>query len=197
LPLETKQELLESISEEADRLGRLVGNLLDMTRFESGGVELRRDLYPLEEIVGTALQRTEAQLAGRAVHTELAEDLPLVFVDDVLLGQVLWNLLENAAKYTPPGTPLELAGFEQDGAVTIEVRDRGPGVPPGEEERIFEKFYRAKPGHGSGNARGVGLGLPICRAIVEAHRGTIQALSRPAGGAIFRIRLPLEANTSK
>jgi two-component system sensor histidine kinase KdpD len=197
LPLETKQELLESISEEADRLGRLVGNLLDMTRFESGGVELRRDLYPLEEIVGTALQRTEPQLAGRTVHTELAEDLPMVFVDDVLLGQVLWNLLENAAKYTPPGTPLELAGFQQDAAVTIEVRDRGPGVPPGEEERIFEKFYRARPGHASGNARGVGLGLPICRAIIEAHHGTIQALPRPAGGAIFRIRLPLEANTSK
>jgi two-component system sensor histidine kinase KdpD len=188
LPLETRQELLESISEEADRLGRLVGNLLDMTRFESGGVELRRDLYPLEEIVGTALQRMEPHLQGRPVYTELAENLPMVFVDDVLLGQVLWNLLENAAKYTPPGTPLELAGFEHEGAVTIEVRDRGPGVPPGEEERIFEKFYRGKPG----NARGVGLGLPICRAIVEAHRGTIQALPRPAGGAIFRIRLPLE-----
>jgi two-component system sensor histidine kinase KdpD len=197
LPLETKQELLESISEEADRLGRLVGNLLDMTRFESGGVDLRRDLYPLEEIVGTVLQRMEAQLAGRAVYTQLAENLPLVFVDDVLLGQVLWNLLENAAKYTPPGSPLELAAFEQkggeDGAVTIEVRDRGPGVSPGEEERIFEKFYRGNSGH----ARGVGLGLPICRAIVEAHRGTIQALRRPGGGAIFRIYLPLEAKTSK
>ena len=144
LPLETKQELLESISEEADRLSRLVGNLLDMTRFESGGVELRRDLYPLEEIVGTVLQRMEPQLEGRAVSTDLAENLPMVFVDDVLLGQVLWNLLENAAKYTPPGSPLEFAAFEQEGAVIIEVRDRGPGVPPGEEERIFEKFYRGQ-----------------------------------------------------
>jgi two-component system, OmpR family, sensor histidine kinase KdpD len=195
LPLETKQELLESISDEAERLGRLVGNLLDMTRFESGGVELRRDLYPLEEIVGTVLQRMEPQLEGRAISTDLAENLSLenkpvmVFVDDVLLGQVLWNLLENAVKYTPPGSPLELAASEEEGAVIIEVRDRGPGIPPGEEERIFEKFYRGK----SENVRGAGLGLPICRAIVQAHRGTIQALARPGGGTIFRISLPIQS----
>jgi two-component system sensor histidine kinase KdpD len=188
LPLETKQELLESISDEAERLSRLVGNLLDMTRLESGGVELRRDLYPLEEIVGTVLQRMEPQLEGRAVTTELAENLPMVFVDDVLLGQVLWNLLENAAKYTPPGAPLELAAFESGGAILIEVRDRGPGIAPGEEERIFEKFYRGK----SDNVRGAGLGLPICRAIVQAHRGTIQALARDGGGTTFRISLPTQ-----
>jgi len=193
LPLETKQELLESISDEAERLGRLVGNLLDMTRFESGGVELRRDLYPLEEIVGTVLQRMEPQLEGRAVSTDLAENLPMVFVDDVLLGQVLWNLLENAAKYTPPGSPLELAAFKQDDAVIIEVRDRGPGVPPGEEERIFEKFYRGQSGKASGKVRGAGLGLPICRAIVQAHHGTIQALAREGDGAIFRVSLPVES----
>ncbi|MBZ5676530.1 MAG: DUF4118 domain-containing protein [Acidobacteriia bacterium] len=195
LPLETKQELLESISDEAERLGRLVGNLLDMTKFESGGVELRRDLYPLEEIVGTVLQRMEPQLEGRAVSTDLAENLPpedlpiMVFVDDVLLGQVLWNLLENATKYTPPGTPLELAAFKEEGAVIIEVRDRGPGIPPGEEELIFEKFYRGK----SKNIRGAGLGLPICRAIIQAHRGTIQALPREGGGTTFRISLPIQS----
>ena len=189
LPLETKQELLESISDEADRLSRLVGNLLDMTRLESGGVELRRDLYPLEEIVGTVLQRMEPQLEGRTVTTDLANNLPMVFVDDVLLGQVLWNLLENAAKYTPPGTPLELAAFESGGAILIEVRDRGPGIAPGEEERIFEKFYRGK----SDNVRGAGLGLPICRAIVQAHRGTIQALARDGGGTTFRISLPTQS----
>ena len=189
LPLETQQELLESISDEAERMGRLVSNLLDMTRFESGGVELRRDDYPLEEIVGTVLQRMERQLDGRQILTELSENLPMVFVDDVLFGQVLWNLLENAAKYTEPGTPLDLAAFEEDGAVIIEVRDRGPGIPPGEEERIFEKFYRGK----SNSARGAGLGLPICRAIVQAHRGTIQALPRNGGGAIFQIRLPIQS----
>ena len=192
LPLETKQELLESISDEAERLGRLVGNLLDMTRFESGAVELRRDLYPLEEIVGTVLHRMEPQIEGRPVLTELAENLPMVFVDDVLIGQVLWNLIENASKYTPAGTPLELAAYENDAAVVIEVRDRGPGVPPGDEERIFEKFYRGK----SENARGAGLGLAICRAIVEAHRGTIQALPRAGGGTTFRISLPLESRVT-
>ena len=189
LPLETQQELLESISDEADRMGRLVSNLLDMTRFESGGVELRRDFYPLEEIVGTVLQRMERQLEGRTIFTELSENLPMVFVDDVLFGQVLWNLLENAAKYTPPGTPVDLAAFEEEGAVIIEVRDRGPGIPPGEEERIFEKFYRGN----ASRVSGAGLGLPICRAIVQAHRGTIQALSRSGGGAIFQIRLPVQS----
>jgi len=198
LPAETKQELLESISDEAVRLSRLVGNLLDMTRFESGGVELRRDLYPLEEIVGTVLQRMEPQLEGRVVSTDLAGNLPpealpiMVFVDDVLLGQVLWNLIENAAKYTPPGSPLDLVAFEDNAAVIIELRDRGPGVPPGDEERIFEKFYRGK----SEKVRGAGLGLPICRAIVEAHRGTIRALAREGGGTIFRISLPSESKTA-
>jgi two-component system sensor histidine kinase KdpD len=195
MPPETRQELLDSISDESDRLSRLVGNLLDMTRFESGGVELRRELCPLEEIVGTALQRTEPQLEGREVSTDLAENLPMVFVDEVLLGQVLWNLLENAAKYTPPGSPLEIAAFEEDRAVIIEVRDRGPGVPPGEEERIFEKFYRGHSEKMSGKVRGAGLGLPICRAIVQAHRGTIQALPRPSGGTIFRISLPSESKS--
>jgi two-component system sensor histidine kinase KdpD len=120
----------------------------------------------------------------------------MVFVDDVLLGQVLWNLLENAAKYTPPGSPLELAAFENEGAVIIEVRDRGPGIPPGEEERIFEKFYRASSVNVSENVRGAGLGLPICRAIVQAHRGAIQALARPGGGTVFRICLPSESKTA-
>jgi two-component system sensor histidine kinase KdpD len=131
----------------------------------------------------------ERQLEGRQILTELSENLPMVFVDDVLFGQVLWNLLENAAKYTAPGTPLELAAVEEEGAVIIEVRDRGPGIPAGEEERIFEKFYRGK----SETARGAGLGLPICRAIVQAHRGTIQALPRKGGGAIFQIRLPIQS----
>ena len=111
----------------------------------------------------------------------------MVSVDDVLLGQVLWNLLENILKYTPPGTPIEIAAFDEQSSVVIEIRDRGPGIPAGDEERIFEKFYRGKSGH----VQGAGLGLPICRAIVQAHRGTIQALAREGGGTIFRIRLPL------
>ena len=187
LELAVREELLESISEEALRLSRLVGNLLDMTRLESG-MELRRDLYPLEEIVGAALQRMEPQLAGREVTATVPEDLPLVNVDDVLLGQVLVNLLENAAKYSPPGSAIEIAATATPAAVQLEVRDHGRGFAEGEEKRLFEKFYRGK----SEGVRGAGLGLAICRAIVMAHRGTIEALHRDGGGAIFRIRLPLD-----
>jgi two-component system sensor histidine kinase KdpD len=123
------------------------------------------------------------------MSVSLPEDLPLVNVDDVLLGQVLVNLIENAAKYTPPGSAIEIAAEATPGAVQLEVRDRGPGFAQGEEKRLFEKFYRGK----SEGVRGAGLGLAICRAIVTAHRGTIEALHRPGGGAIFRIRLPLDA----
>ncbi|MEO8052385.1 MAG: ATP-binding protein, partial [Acidobacteriota bacterium] len=182
-----RDELLESISEEALRLSRLVGNLLDMTRLESG-VELRRDLYPLEEIVGAALERLEPQLAGREVTAVVPEDLPLVYADDVLLGQVLVNLIENAAKYSPPGGAIEIVATVVPAAVQLEVRDRGAGFAMGDEKRLFEKFYRGN----SKGVRGAGLGLAICRAIVVAHRGTIEALHREGGGAIFRIRLPLD-----
>jgi two-component system sensor histidine kinase KdpD len=183
---ETRQELIESIADEAERLSRLVSNLLDMTRLESG-VELRRDLYPLEEIVGAALQRMERQLERREVTTHLPDNLPLVSGDDVLLGQLLVNLLENAIKYTPEGTPIEVAVESGEDAITLEIRDRGPGFAPKEEQRIFEKFHRGR----STRARGAGLGLAICRAIVEAHRGSIDAFNRAGGGAVFRIRLPL------
>jgi two-component system, OmpR family, sensor histidine kinase KdpD len=183
---ETRQELIESIADEAERLSRVVSNLLDMTRLESG-VELRRDLYPLEEIVGAALQRMEHQLEGREVTTHLPDNLPLVSGDDVLLGQLLVNLLENATKYTPEGTPIELTAESGGEAITLEIRDRGPGFAPDEEQRIFEKFHRGR----STRARGAGLGLAICRAIAEAHRGSIEAFNRAGGGAVFRIRLPL------
>jgi two-component system sensor histidine kinase KdpD len=183
---ETRQELVESIADEAERLSRLVSNLLDMTRLESG-VELRRDLYPLEEIVGAALQRMECQLGPREVTTHLPDNLPLVSGDDVLLGQLLVNLLENATKYTPLGTPIEIAAESNEDSITLEVRDHGPGFAQNEEQRIFEKFHRGP----STGARGAGLGLAICRAIVEAHRGSIEAFNRAGGGAVFRIRLPL------
>ena len=189
---EVRQELLDSISEEAERMSKLIGNLLDMTRLESG-IELRRDLCPLEEIVGAALQRMEPQLERREVITHLPESLPLVYVDDVLLGQLVVNLIENAVKYTPSGSALEIAAEASPDAVELEIRDRGPGFAPADGERIFEKFYRGK----SEGIRGAGLGLAICKAIVMAHRGTIEAFNRPGGGAIFRIRLPLEKAGAK
>jgi two-component system sensor histidine kinase KdpD len=191
VPLEVRYELLESISDEAERLSRLVGNLLDMTRFESGAVVLRRDLCPLEEIVGPALQRLESKLAGRQVTTELPADLEPVYGDDVLLGQVVLNLLENTLKYSPPGTPIDLVASPSDGAVILEIRDRGPGLAPGEEQRIFEKFYRGS----TKGVRGAGLGLAICRAIMQAHHGEITAFNREGGGAVFRLRLPLKGSS--
>jgi two-component system sensor histidine kinase KdpD len=183
---EVRAELLESIAEEAERLGRLVSNLLDMTRLESG-IELRRDFCPLEEIVGAALQRTERQLGTRPIVTTLPVDLPPVYVDDVLLGQVVVNLLENAVKYTPPGTPLEISAHVTAEDVELDVCDRGPGFAPGQEQQIFEKFFRGE----SQGARGAGLGLAICKAIMTAHRGRIQAANREGGGACFRLQLPL------
>lgn len=182
----TRRELLESIEQEAQRLSRLVNNLLEMTRLESGAVVVKREWHPLEEIVGAALTRLESQLGSRPIAIELPADLPLVAVDDVLLEQLFLNLLENADKYTPEGSEIRIGAVLKDSDVVIEVSDRGPGFRTGDEGRVFEKFYR---GDAEG-VRGAGLGLAICRAIVVAHGGSIEAENRPEGGATFRIHLP-------
>jgi two-component system sensor histidine kinase KdpD len=183
-----RTELLDTIAEEAERLERLLANLLDMTRLESGGVELRREWVPVEEIVGAVLGRLEPRLAGRPVRTELPSELPLLAADPLLLEQLLLNLIENAVKYTPPASPIEITATVRDGELELTVADRGPGLPRGEESRVFEKFFRgAHPG-----VPGAGLGLAICRAIAEAHGGKLMAESRPGGGALFRLLLPLE-----
>lgn len=183
----TRRDLAEAISEEAERLERLVSNLLDMTRLDSGAVEPRREWVPLVEVVGGALTRLERRLAGRRVTTSLPEDLPLVSLDPVLVEQLFANLLENAAKYTPPGTDVEIRAAREGGTLVVDVADRGPGIPPGEEERIFERFHRGA----HAGVRGVGLGLPIARAIAQAHGGRLVAGNRPGGGAVFRLTLPL------
>jgi two-component system sensor histidine kinase KdpD len=182
-----RRELTATVVEEAERLERLVSNLLDMTRLESGVVEPRREWVPILEVVGSALTRLERALHGRPVTTELPEGLPLLSIDPVLVEQALVNVLENAAKHTPPGTPVSVAAVRQGATVTLEVADRGPGLPPGEEELVFERFHRAaRPG-----VRGAGLGLAIARAIARAHGGQLTAENRPGGGAAFRLTLPL------
>jgi K+-sensing histidine kinase KdpD len=185
-----RREMLDTICEEADRLERLVRNLLDMTRLESDALAVKRQWLPLEEIVGSALTRLEPQLEGRPIRTDLPADLPLVSVDAVLLEQLFINLLENAAKYTPAGSPVEIvARANGDGSVVaIEVADRGPGIEPGDEARLFEKFVRGRQQTGSS---GAGLGLAICRGVIGAHGGTIVAANRVGGGAAFRITLPI------
>jgi len=182
-----RQELLETIREESDRLSRLVHNLLQMTSLESGAVHAVKDWHPLEEVVGAALGRLSAELQGREVTTRVLKDLPLVPIDDVLIEQVLINLLDNAVKHTPDGSPIEVAAWADGDTVTVEVADRGPGLAAGEEQRVFEKFYRGHPA----TARGAGLGLAICQGFVKAHEGRIWAENRPGGGATFRFTIPL------
>jgi two-component system sensor histidine kinase KdpD len=186
LPAVERADLLEAICEEAERLERLVGNLLDMTRLESGALQVKREWVPLEEMVGSALGRLESRLGPRPIHVALPADLPLLSVDPVLIEQILVNLLENAAKYTSTDTPIEISARSLPGGIEVEVADRGPGLPGESLERIFEKFYRGS--HvGIG---GVGLGLPICRGVAEAHGGTLRARNRDGGGASFVLSLP-------
>jgi two-component system sensor histidine kinase KdpD len=186
VPAETRGELVESIVVEAERLERLVHNLLDMTRLESGDIVLHRDWIPLDEMIGSALTRLEARLGDRAVNVSVAADVPLLLVDPVLFEQVFVNLLENAEKYTPRGSRIDIRGRREGDLVVIEVSDQGPGVPAGSEARVFEKFFRG-PHQG---VSGAGLGLPICKGIVEAHGGAIRAENRPEGGATFHIVIP-------
>jgi two-component system, OmpR family, sensor histidine kinase KdpD len=187
-PLDPAAErgLKQAIYDEADRLGQLVTNLLDMTRLDSGSLRLSRDWQSLEELVGAALARLDRSRKGRSVEVSLPPDLPLVPVDDVLIEQLLVNLLDNAFKYTEPGSPVRVTASVGGGTVTVEVADEGPGLPPDAEDQVFEKFYRARSG-----PRGFGLGLPICRAIVTAHGGRIWAENRKPRGAVFRFTLPL------
>jgi two-component system sensor histidine kinase KdpD len=183
----TQRDLLESVREEADRLNRLVQNLLEMTRLESGALELRKEWHSIEEVIGAALRRLDKRLAGRRVTTRVHPDLPLVAMDDVLIEQVLVNLIDNALKYTPPGSPIDIIATATDERVTVEVADRGPGIPAGQEQKIFDKFYRAQPGDG----RGAGLGLAICQGVVRAHGGRIWAQNLPGGGVAFLFTIPL------
>lgn len=181
-------DLLDSILEESQRMNRLIGNLLDMIRLETGSLQVQKEWQPLEDAVGVALIRMGERLAQHPVSVQLPPDLPLVPLDAVLLEQVFINLLENAAKYTPEGTPIEIAASAAPGQVTVTIADRGPGIAAGEAERIFEKFYRSE---GAPPGRGVGLGLTIARGIVTAHGGRIWAEPRQGGGAVFSFTLPL------
>jgi two-component system sensor histidine kinase KdpD len=181
-----ERELLENIQEEGERLARLVHNLIETTRLTSGAVQLRKEPYSIEDLVGSSLGRVEKLLAGREVTTDIPEDLPMVPLDSVLMEQVFINLLENAARHTPAGTAIALSATLEKEALLVAVADRGPGLAADELERVFEKFYHARSA-----SAGAGLGLAICRAVVEAHGGRIWAENRPGGGAVFRFTLPL------
>jgi len=175
------------VREEAERLNRLVHNLLEMTRLQSGAFQIRREWHSMEEVVGSAVRRCGRVLAGRPLDVRVPPDLPLVEMDDVLIEQVLINLLDNAAKYTPAGSRISISVTTYPDRVTVQVSDRGPGLPPGTEERIFDKFYRA----GNVPAPGAGLGLAIAKGIVDAHGGRIWAHNVPEGGTAFFFLIPI------
>ena len=182
------RELTSVLRQEAERINAMVANLLDMARLQSGAVQLRREWQPVDEVVGAALHALRSALSGHRLQTDLPADLPLVHLDAVLIERVLCNLLENAAKYTPAGSTITIAGRVQGSELVLCVRDNGPGLPPGSAELLFEKFTR---GERESSIPGVGLGLAICRAIMAAHQGRIWAERPVGGGAAFCLGLPL------
>ncbi len=191
----TREEMLATAQDEGERLNRFVANLLDMTRLDSGKIEPKREMIDLSDIVGAALQRAGKILAGHRVTVTLPPDLPMLSIDFLLLEQVLFNLLDNAAKFAPEGSAIEISGRREDGEAVILVRDEGPGIPPDALERIFDKFYRVQSG--DRQRAGTGLGLAICRGFVEALGGRITASNRgDRSGAIFTVRLPIEESAA-
>ncbi len=185
----TRRELLETAWEQADHLNRLVGNLVEMTQLEGGAVKLRLQPTDIEDFVGAVLTQASESLRHRPVKVEIAPDLPSVPMDFVLMTRVLANLIDNAVKYTPPMTPIEIIAKIVDSELQIQVADRGPGIPDRELARVFEKFYRIRHPGGAG---GVGLGLAISAGIVELHGGRIWAENRNGGGTAITFALPLE-----
>jgi two-component system sensor histidine kinase KdpD len=183
----TRSELTAAILEEGQRLNRLVRNLLDMTRLQAGALVVKKEWQAIEEVIGSALGRLEDRLGSRPIQTVVPTDLPMAPFDPVLIEQVLVNLLENAIKYTPEGSALEITAEPLDSALKVTVSDHGPGVPEADVEKVFEKFYRVGAGKG-----GVGLGLTICRGIVTAHGGKLWVENRPLGGAAFSFTVPIE-----
>lgn len=192
---EMRAEALAAINSEADRLSRLVGNLLDLSRIEAGAWRPQKDWCDIGEIIGTALGRLPDVEAVR-VQVGLADNLPMLRADDTQLTLVLTNLLENAIKYTPPDTQIYLKGIPSQENVLLTVRDFGPGLTPGEEDRLFERFYRGQA-HQQSAAHGTGLGLALCQAIIQAHGGRLWATNAPPGehpGAVFTVVLPQGAS---
>ena len=185
--------LTKSIYAEAERLKHLVQNLLDMTRLEAGALEPKKEWQSMEELVGVALDRLKPRLTQTPLTLDFQPKLPLAFVDGLLVEQLLLNLLQNALNHTPRGTPIQLSVKTLNGGLEVEVADRGPGLMPGEEKSIFEKFIR---GYHSGG-KGAGLGLSICSGIARAHGGDIIAGNRSGGGASFRVFLPSNGTPPK
>ncbi|MEI6310190.1 MAG: sensor histidine kinase KdpD, partial [bacterium] len=194
LEAETQHKLVVAAREEADRLNRLVGNLLDMTRIEAGAIRLYPEPVDLEDLVGAALEQLRERLGQRPVTVQAPKNLPSVLLDYPLIVQVLVNIIDNALKYSPPNQPVEISAYLSGTEVAIEVADRGAGIPLEDLERVFDKFYRVQRPE---SVSGTGLGLSICRGIAEAHGGRIRAANREGGGTMVTVYLPLGTTAGK
>ncbi len=185
---EDRKSLVSTAREEADRLNRLVGNLLDMTRLESGAMHIKRELTDIQDLIGAVLGETEKRLGDREIKIDVPDNLPLVSMDFVLIVHAMVNLIDNAIKYSPENSPLEIKTWNQNEEIYIAILDHGVGIPPNDITRIFDKFYRVQRPE---LVTGTGLGLAISKGIVEAHGGRIWAENRESGGTIFSIELPM------
>jgi two-component system sensor histidine kinase KdpD len=180
--------LLLAIDQEADRLNRLVGNLLDLSRIQAGALHPVLDWYDMREVIESVLPRLRLLAGDRPFSLEVQSDIPPVRLDLLRIEELLSNLVENAVKYTPPASPITLRAWCETSGLRIAVADRGPGVPTGQRHHIFETFYRGQP-HSDRNP-GTGLGLAICRGVAEVHGGTLHVEDTPGGGATFVLTLP-------
>lgn len=184
----TRHNLVETAYGEARRLNHLVGNLLEITRIEAGAMQARRELCDVQDIIGSSLEQLADRLKGRTITTDIPPDLPLVPMDFVLIVQVLVNLIDNALKYSPVASPVDVRVRAANSRLEIQVLDRGVGIPTADLPRVFDKFYRVQRPDG---VSGTGLGLAICKGIVEAHGGKISAQHREGGGTVFTVQFPL------
>lgn len=183
---EDRRDLLEAINEESTRLNRLIEKILQITKIESGNLHIHKEIRSLEEIIGGTVNRLRPLLKSRTITTKIPDDLG-VPLDDLLIEQVMVNLLENAVRYTPENSPIDIVALKKGNQVWVEVQDRGPGISKQAQESIFEKFYRSSKRDGWGS----GLGLAICQGIIKIHQGQIGVKDREGGGSIFYFSLPL------
>ncbi|GCE12767.1 ATP-binding protein [Tengunoibacter tsumagoiensis] len=191
---ESRASFVVAIEREADRLNRLVGNLLDMSRIEGGALQLETEWYPLDEVIHDVVGRMQVVLEKRPILFAIPDNLPPVELEYLLIDQVLTNLLENVVRYTPEGSPITIRVREQEASLLVCIMDEGPGIPAHALERIFDKFYRvSETARRATSVMGTGLGLAVCRGLIEAHGGKIWAENRSQGGAQFCFTLPLRA----
>jgi two-component system sensor histidine kinase KdpD len=194
-PDEDRQAFLEAIVSEVDRINRLATNLLDVSRIEAGRLTPHKEMHRIEGVIETVLERLTPLLGEHPISITIEPDLPAVSMDAVEIDEVLTNLLENAAKYTPPATPITVRARLTNGFIEVGVEDNGPGIPPQHLPYLFDRFYRVTAGEqgGVGGAKGMGLGLAIVKGVVEAHGGQVRAENKQEGGTVFSFTLPLQA----